>query len=184
MQGTLELVHATEAHAPTTTANTTMDSTEEPQTHNPTTLPTITPQPEPFTISDLQPSPQEPLYTEINIPLPQLQKPRPSSSYSTLRNRAHSLHPSFKPFHRRGSSSDSSSSTQGYAAPRPVREEPVVKSREVAAAMDLRKRHRRSRTVDALAVVPAVLILRAELFTPGEVDERSRREVKWEDGMI
>ena len=57
-----------------------------------------------------------------------------------------------------------------------------VKSKEVAAAMDFRRRDRRSGTVDALAVVPALLVLSAELFTPGE--EGKKREGKWEDGMI
>ena len=57
-----------------------------------------------------------------------------------------------------------------------------VKSKEVAAAMDFRRRDRRSGTIDALAVVPALLVLSAELFTPGE--EGKKREGKWEDGMI
>jgi hypothetical protein len=46
----------------------------------------------------------------------------------------------------------------------------VVRNRDIVAAMDLghhgRERGRRG-TVDALAVVPAVLVLSAELFTPG-----------------
>jgi hypothetical protein len=44
-----------------------------------------------------------------------------------------------------------------------------VTNREVAAAMNLSHQKKRSRsgTIGALAVVPAVLVLSAELFTPG-----------------
>lgn len=42
----------------------------------------------------------------------------------------------------------------------------------------------RSGTIDALAVVPAVLVLSAELFTPGqEKDSRRRKANRWEDGI-
>lgn len=122
----------------------------------------------------------EPLYTEINIPLPPVPKPKakplpPSTSPS--RPRAHSL-ASFRPFHRRGSSADSGVGKE-EAWPRIKKE---VKSKEVAAAMSPARRDRRSGTIDALAVVPAVLVLSAELFTPGE--DGKKREGKWEDGMI
>ncbi|PVH97989.1 hypothetical protein DM02DRAFT_730156 [Periconia macrospinosa] len=187
MQGNLEVVEATEAREPeaATTDDMNIDESEEPH-HIQTPPSNTTPPPQqrepypypPFTISDLKTNPKEPLYTEINIPLPPLRKRGPTS-YSTLRNRAHSLHSSFKPFHRRGSSSDSSALAKESVAPRPPpppsHEAPaVVKSRETAAAMNLRKGHRRSRTVDALAVVPAVLVLRAELFTPVREEEEVR----------
>lgn len=146
----------------------------------------------PFTVADLKDDPTEPLFTEINIPLPPLPKP-----VSILRQRAHSLQ-SFRPFqHRRGPSIDSntskaskasstSSTSSATSASRP-RKGSLIKSRETAAAMDLRKGHKRSRTIDALAVVPAVLVLRAELFTPTYMQNETRhdrKEVKWEDGMI
>lgn len=57
--------------------------------------------------------------------------------------------------------------------------------------MDLRhqgKKRSRNGTIDALAVVPAVLVLSAELFTPGDgKNEGSRRKDsgvgRWEDGI-
>lgn len=65
-----------------------------------------------------------------------------------------------------------------------------MKSREVNAMMDLRHQSKRGRsgTVDALAVVPAVLVLSAELFTPGTGDAKEGRRKdsgvgKWEDGI-
>lgn len=56
--------------------------------------------------------------------------------------------------------------------------------------MDLEQKGRRGRssTVDALAVVPAVLVLSAELFTPGEGGRnggaRGKRGGLVEGGMI
>lgn len=58
-----------------------------------------------------------------------------------------------------------------------------MKSKDVAAAMNL-SRGKRSGTVDALAVVPAVLVLSAELFTPGQGQGKKKDEGKWEDGML
>jgi hypothetical protein len=138
--------------------------------------------------------PTEPLYTEINIPLPPLPSPKPKSRHlpfsppTSPRPRSHSLANSFRPFHRRYSSTDSCASKDSgvggkreeEAWPRIKKE---VKSREVAAAMDWRRKDRRSGTIDALAVVPAVLVLSAELFTPGEGKGR-KKGGRWEDGMI
>ena len=60
----------------------------------------------------------------------------------------------------------------------------IVKSREVNAAMNLQHHAKRGRggSVEALAVVPAVLVLSAELFTPGEEGKRKRKG-GWEDGL-
>ena len=152
-----------------------MDASTPPTPTSPTT-------PLPYSDPASPPSkkPTEPLYTEINIPLPPLPSPKPKSrpfSPPPSRLRSHSL-ASFHPFHRRGSSVDSGVGKE-EAWPRIKKE---VKSKEVAAAMDFRRRDRRSGTIDALAVVPALLVLSAELFTPGE--EGKKREGKWEDGMI
>ncbi|KAF2634483.1 hypothetical protein P280DRAFT_239330 [Massarina eburnea CBS 473.64] len=130
-------------------------------------------------------STDEPLYTEINIPLPSLPKQKPSSVASTSRSRAHTLH-SFRPWHRRSSSTDSacskSSAGSSEAWPR-IRKE--VKSKDVARAMDLMKGRRRNGTIDALAVVPTVLVLSAELFTPeGEGKVKKRGEGQWEDAIV
>ncbi|KAJ4299200.1 hypothetical protein N0V90_004444 [Kalmusia sp. IMI 367209] len=129
-------------------------------------------------LSSPEPKYDEPLYTEINIPLPTLPKPKAIPALTKVRPKSHSTS-SFRPFHRRGSSSDSTRKS-GEEWPRIKKE---VKSKEVAAAMNLTGRHHRSGTIDALAVVPAVLVLSAELFTPGEGKKR-RDEGKWEDGMI
>jgi len=123
---------------------------------------------------------EEPLYTEINIPLPPIPKPRAVGAAAKPRAKSHSIS-SFRPFHRRGSSSDSTGGS-GEEWPR-VRKQ--VKSREVAAAMNVASRGRRSGTVDALAVVPAVLMLSAELFTPGQGGSRTKEGGgRWQDGMI
>lgn len=133
---------------------------------------------EPTPPSSPEPRYEEPLYTEINIPLPPLPKPKVNPMLTGKRPKSHSIS-SFRPFHRRGSSSDSTRKS-GEDWPRIKKE---VKSREVAAAMNLTSRSRRSGTIDALAVVPAVLVLSAELFTPGD-GEKKKRGGKWEDGMI
>jgi hypothetical protein len=61
----------------------------------------------------------------------------------------------------------------------------MVKSKEVNAAMNLQHHTKRGRggSVDALAVVPAVLILSAELFTPGGESRGRKGAVRWEDGL-
>lgn len=164
--------------APQSASATAADTMAEPEPQTPTTpttpLAPATPETDASPFASPEPKYEEPLYTEINIPLPPLPKQKPSPK---SRSRAHTLH-SLKPFHRRGSSSDSTS--KGEEWPRIKKE---VKSKEVAAAMNLTTRHRRSGTVDALAVVPAVLMLSAELFTPGEGVKR-KNGGKWEDGMI
>ncbi|KAF2439545.1 hypothetical protein P171DRAFT_490240 [Karstenula rhodostoma CBS 690.94] len=124
-------------------------------------------------LSSPGPEYEKPLYTEINIPLPPLPKPK---ALAGKRPKSHSIS-SFRPFHGRGSSSDSTRKS-GEEWPRIKKE---VKSSEVAVAMNLAGKHHRSGVIDALAVVPAVLVLSAELFTPGA--EKSRVG-KWEDGMI
>ena len=67
-----------------------------------------------------------------------------------------------------------------------------MKSREVNAMMNLRHQNKRGRsgTIEALAVVPAVLVLSAELFTPGEEGAQEGRNGRkdsgvgrWEDGI-
>ncbi|KAH7383868.1 hypothetical protein BKA66DRAFT_417540 [Pyrenochaeta sp. MPI-SDFR-AT-0127] len=143
---------------------------------------------------------EEPLYIEINIPLPRLPKPNTSSpaqssqinsssslpSPSKSRGRSCTLS-SLSPFRR--SSSASSGSKDAEEWPR-IRKD-IVKSREVHAMMDLKHHNKRSRggAIDALAVVPAVLVLSAELFTPGSVNdgrEGKRKDSgvgRWEDGI-
>ena len=141
---------------------------------------------------------EQPLYTEIHIALPRLPAPKsPRNSESAFsstslspsaksRGRARSLS-SFSPFRRRSSTPSSSRDAEEW--PR-IRKE-IVKSREVHAMMDLRQQHRRNRsgTIDALAVVPAVLVLSAELFTPGTgkmKGEGGRKDSgmgRWEDGI-
>jgi hypothetical protein len=129
---------------------------------------------------------ENPLYTEINIPLPAVPTPPKESKQSLSpppksRSRAVSLS-SFSPFHRRSSSSTSS----GRASEEWPRIKKEVKNKEVAAMMNLSHQSKRTRsgTIDALAVVPAVLVLSAELFTPGQEKESRRRKAsRWEDGI-
>jgi hypothetical protein len=132
-----------------------------------------------------EPSHDEPLYTEINIPLPRLPSP-PRTSLSPPhqthnRNRARSLS-SLASFTRARSSSSTTSSPSRsshdspHASPSRASDEhhrvrpSILKNREIAAAMDLNHASKRGRssTIDALAVVPTVLVLSAELFTPAE----------------
>ncbi|KAF1848940.1 uncharacterized protein K460DRAFT_83063 [Cucurbitaria berberidis CBS 394.84] len=137
---------------------------------------------------EFHPRYEEPLYTEINIPLPHIPQAKPSrpseasSSSSSValglssppaksRGRSRTLS-SLSPFRRRSSSVSSlggaSGSKETEEWPR-IRKD-IVKSREVHAMMDLKHQNKRGRsgTIDALAVVPAVLVLSAELFTAGE----------------
>ncbi|KAH6841981.1 hypothetical protein CUC08_Gglean007462 [Alternaria sp. MG1] len=158
-----------------------------------------------------------PLYTEINIPLPHIPAPPTTSSASPRlstsaasctsdtttekrRGRSRTLS-SLSPFRHRSSSSASnpiSSPTSPTLSPSRNSEEwprirrDIVKSREVNAMMNLRHQSKRGRsgTIDALAVVPAVLVLSAELFTPEEENGRGGREGRkdsgvgrWEDGI-
>jgi hypothetical protein len=145
----------------------------------------------------------EPLYTEINIPLPPLpstlpaQTPyAPSNHFTSVspperghdRCRARSLS-SFSPFRTR-SSSRTSDETARRSEERPRIKKEIVKNCEVAAAMNLSHQNKRShsKTIDALAVVPAVLVLSAELFTPGTgvAKEGERKDSgigRWEDGI-
>ncbi|KAF2871505.1 hypothetical protein BDV95DRAFT_606944 [Massariosphaeria phaeospora] len=128
-----------------------------------------------------EPKHKEPLYTEINIPLPPLPKPRPTTPKT--RPRGHTL-ASYSPFrHKRNSSNSSTGSSKDSREseewPRIKKE---VKNKDVAAMMNLSQRHRlRSGTIDALAVVPTVLVLSAELFTPGIGERKESERGNWED---
>ena len=148
-----------------------------------------------------------PLYTEINIPLPHVRMNATQDAAQTTssalpsevaadktRPRSRTLS-SLSSWRNRRSSSSSSTYTPSLSSPKESEEWPrirkdVVKSREVNAMMDLRHQSKRGRsgTVDALAVVPAVLVLSAELFTPGTGDAKEGRRKdsgvgKWEDGI-
>ncbi|KZM27915.1 uncharacterized protein EKO05_0010307 [Ascochyta rabiei] len=131
---------------------------------------------------------ESPLYTEINIPLPAIPTP-PKQAQSSLspppksRSRAVSLS-SLSPFRRR-SSSILSSGSPSEEWPRIKKE---VKNKEIAAMMNPNHQSKRthSGTIDALAVVPAVLVLSAELFTPSQEDGARKRGSgvgRWEDGI-
>jgi hypothetical protein len=120
----------------------------------------------------LEPQYESPLYTEINIPLPPLPgtpvttatpiTPVGPTSPKSSRSRAHTLH-SFSPFHRRRSSSPSASIPEIEYGPKKHQEKRIELSmRDVSKG-----RKKRSGTVGA-AIVPAVMVLSAELFTPGE----------------
>lgn len=152
------------------------------------------PMPSPFAVPHMTPKEDEdksPLYTEINIPLPTMALPstKPHQAQQSLspppksRSRAVSLS-SLSPFRRRSSSIGSS----GRASEEWPRIKKEVKNREVAAAMNLNHQSKRGRsgTIDALAVVPAVLVLSAELFTPGQSSPGRRNGSgvgRWEDGI-
>lgn len=149
----------------------------------------------------------EPLYTEINIPLPQIPSSQPARSSSPPSNGSSSSTPpkrrsrgfslsSLSPFGRsRSSSSSTSGKSDDSAQTRHSEEWPqvrreIVKNREVAAAMNLEHQSKRTRsaTIDALAVVPALLVLSAELFTPGSGHKQNSRKKdrgvgRWEDGI-
>jgi hypothetical protein len=138
---------------------------------------TITPPSSPPAHSDLLPlgTPEQswskpeyplPLYTEINIPLPASPGSMSDPLSSTNPKSHRSLH-SLSPFsHRRRASSPA-------ASPEHVRESRKPEPRRIELSMrDVTKGgKKRSGTIDA-AIVPAVMVLRAELFTPG-VGERS-----------
>lgn len=131
---------------------------------------------------------EDPLYTEINIPLPTVPTPSKNAQQTLSpptksRSRAVSLS-SLSPFRSRGSSTSSS----GRASEEWPRIKKEVKNKEIAAMMNLNHQSKRNRssTIDALAVVPAVLVLSAELFTPGQGEaerRRSRGGSRWEDGI-
>ncbi|KAF2805033.1 uncharacterized protein BDZ99DRAFT_524759 [Mytilinidion resinicola] len=121
----------------------------------------------PPTTPSLQPelsAPEEPLFTEINIPLPALPA-SPSPSPSKPRHRSISL--SSLSFHRH----DSSSSHTSHQSPSHTHTAKPDEKR--AAGLATIKEHQtsalrsRTQTLGALAVAPAVLMLSAELFTPG-----------------
>lgn len=129
-------------------------------------------------------SSEEPLYTEINIPLPPLPKPKPEPVSPKSRSRSRSL-VSLSPFHRRRRSSqgsDSSCDSTGSKDEDWPRVRKEVRNKEIFSIMSLKSRHHKGGTVDALAVVPAVLVLSAELFTPGL--GKKKEAGKWEEGMI
>lgn len=155
------------------------------------TTPGITSEPSPVAVASTSPKSGDSegaLYTEINIPLPAVPTP-PKEARQTLsppsksRSRAVSLS-SLSPFRSRGSSISSS----GRASEEWPRIKKEVKNKEIAAMMNLNHQSKRNRsgTIDALAVVPAVLVLSAELFTPGQESDarrRSRGGSRWEDGI-
>jgi hypothetical protein len=153
--------------------------------------PDAAPVPSLFNVPLASPKPEEeesPLYTEINIPLPAAPAPTKQAQTSLSpppksRSRAISLS-SLSSFHRRSSSVLLS----GKASEEWPRIKKEVKNKEVAAMMNLNHQNKRnhSGTIDALAVVPAVLVLSAELFTPGQGNEGRKRDSevgRWEDGI-
>lgn len=155
------------------------------------TTPNAAPEPSPFVVPLTLPTTDEeesPLYTEINIPLPAVPAP-PKQAQASLspppksRSRAVSLS-SLSPFHCRSSSISSS----GRASEEWPRIKKEVKNKEIAAMMNLGHQSKRNRsgTIDALAVVPAVLVLSAELFTPGQRNDGRKRDSdvgRWEDAI-
>ncbi|ORY08341.1 hypothetical protein BCR34DRAFT_603592 [Clohesyomyces aquaticus] len=108
---------------------------------------------------------EEPLYTEIRIPLPPI--PQPSTPPKS-RHRAHTL-ASLSPFHHRSRSSSTATNSN-------VNVDRPQDSPAAAMMKSLTKGRKRSGTVDALAIVPAVLVLSAELFTPRKDEEKEGGE--------
>lgn len=136
----------------------------------------------------------EPLYTEINIPLPSIalgcpaQTPAASSPLKGChsRSRARSFS-SFSPF-RTHSSGRTSDESARRSEDWPCMRKEIVKNRKAAAAMNLSHGNKNGRngTIDALAIVPALLVLSAELFTPrtGDAKEELRKDSgvgRWEN---
>ena len=118
---------------------------------------------------------QEPLYNEIRIPLPPIPnrflQPSDTVASSKSRSRAHTLH-AMLPFHHRRSSSSSSEASQRT-------QEKIKEETGMAGMMKaVRKSRRRSGTVEALAVVPTVIMLGTEMFTPSEEREMELKERK------
>ncbi|KAF2110832.1 hypothetical protein BDV96DRAFT_650449 [Lophiotrema nucula] len=120
---------------------------------------------------------EEPLYTEIHIPLPPIPErflqPDLTASPPKARSRGHTLH-SMLPFHHRRSSSSSSEKSQ------PSKEKAKEETGMVGMMKAVQKGRRRSGTVEALAVVPTVLMLGTEMFTPSEEREVELKERKHE----
>jgi len=114
----------------------------------------------------------EPLYTEIRIPLPRIVQPPSSTSRSpptsTSRSRAQTLASSFSPFHRRRSSSPS--------VKKDLEKEKEKRISTGSMMKDLVNRKKMPGSVDALVVLPAVLVLSAELFTPEEEEEEKKKK--------
>ncbi|KAF2020196.1 hypothetical protein BU24DRAFT_419771 [Aaosphaeria arxii CBS 175.79] len=111
----------------------------------------------------------EPLYTEIRLDLPPFPK-LPSSSTSKSRSRAHTI-TSFLPSHRRSGSSPPAVPTT--SPPRKSKPPPSDSGNKGDSSLmklgrSSRQGKKRSTTIGALAVAPAVMILKAELFTPQE----------------
>ncbi|KAH7551788.1 hypothetical protein BM1_09422 [Bipolaris maydis] len=150
------------------------------------------------------PPPRNPARKTGNITSP---PPSPSTAAATAaaaqdappRGRSKTLS-SLSCFRTRHSSSTSSSQTppspsisssatqrQSDDTPRTRPRKETIKSREINALMDLRHQSKKgpSGTIDALAVVPAVLVLSAELFTPGEKGGKRKDSGvgRWEDGI-
>ncbi|KAF2737452.1 hypothetical protein EJ04DRAFT_510320 [Polyplosphaeria fusca] len=129
----------------------------------------------------------EPLYTEINIPLPPL--PKQFANKTSLapespkpRSRSHTLH-SMLPFHhRRSSSTESEKAVKFKHFPDMDSESSNDTPHTASSIKSIIRGRRRNQTVGAgaLAVAPAVLMLRAELFTPGEERDVDLKERKHE----
>ncbi|KAF2260060.1 hypothetical protein CC78DRAFT_547828 [Lojkania enalia] len=133
--------------------------------------PTSTAKPSPLMTPELFKY-EEPLYTEIRIPLPPVPKQYKKGYMDPTkpRSRAHTLS-SFLPFqhHHRTSSSSSTKSD-----PETSKEGSVVGSLKNSVV----KGRKRGQTLEALAVAPAMLMLKTELFTPAE-----KRDMELEEGM-
>jgi hypothetical protein len=134
---------------------------------------------------------EEPLYTEINIPLPRLASPvsppstlppalPPTNTCSDLASPSSDVHNGQQERSRPRSRARSLSlfrprslSLSNFSiSPRPTsldqaRQSTSSSSSSTSLILSHQSKRGRSGTVDALAVVPAVLMLRAELFTPG-----------------
>ncbi|KAF2742372.1 hypothetical protein M011DRAFT_481761 [Sporormia fimetaria CBS 119925] len=115
-----------------------------------------------------------PLYTEINIPLPRLSASPAGASSGSPRTAAKHGHSkslsAFPGFHSRSSSTSTTSSTESE---RRVRYAPRIELSMAAAGKGTKARRA---TIEA-AIVPAAMVLSAELFTPGQGERTKKRFV-------
>ena len=129
-----------------------------------------------------------PLYTEINIPLPALPQPpsgveavsSPATAHlaspSQSRSRAHTVH-SISPFQRHRNRSSSPEEARSERPQQPRQQHP---NHHGLSLRTLARGRSRSGTIDA-AIIPAVLVLKAELFTPSEATPK--RGLSAKDGL-